>query len=275
MGLGNWLIGKLSAYLTREKPRKPSYFCDFDRICHEVKPADVLLIEGQNRISHIIQRVTLSPWSHSALYLGRLHDIDDVKTRELIHSFYQGPPGDQLLIESIVGKGTIISSIQDYKNEHVRLCRPDGLAYQDAQKVISEALKSIGKKYNIRHFFDLGRFLLASKLIPRRWKSSLFNYDPGQATQDICSAVIANAFIAINFPVLPLIRETQEKTLELIHRNPKLFTPSDFDYSPYFNIIKYPMFSTSEPIYRSLPWHNEYISNDEEGVSTSKPSKDK
>ena len=268
MGLGNWLISKLSNYLTKECESGRAYLCDFDRICYEIRTTDVLLIEGRNRISHIIQRITQSPWSHAALYIGRLHDIQDPKLREEIHKHYQGPAGDQLLIESIVGKGTLITSITNYKNDHIRICRPTGLAYKDAQSVIAFAIKSLGKKYNIRHLFDLGRFLLASRFIPKRFKSSLFKYDPGQATQDICSAMIARAFTSINFPILPLIREDQKHNLELIHRNPKLFTPSDFDYSPYFNIIKYPLLSVSETTpYQNLPWREDLLSHDEEGIT--------
>jgi len=268
MGLGNWLISKMSKYLTKECESGRAYLCDFDRICYEIRTTDVLLIEGRNRISRIIQRITQSPWSHAALYIGRLHDIQDPKLREEIHKHYQGPAGDQLLIESIVGKGTLITPITNYKNDHIRICRPTGLAYKDAQSVIAFAIKSLGKKYNIRHLFDLGRFLLASRFIPKRFKSSLFKYDPGEATQDICSAMIARAFTSINFPILPLIREDQKHNLELIHRNPKLFTPSDFDYSPYFNIIKYPLLSVSETTpYQNLPWREDLLSHDEEGIT--------
>lgn len=275
MGLGNWLISKISKHLTKEWESEQSYLCDFDRICYEVRTADVLLIEGRNRISGVIQRITQSPWSHAALYIGRIHDIQDAKLREEIHKHYKGPVSDQLLIESIIGKGTLISSITSYKNDHIRICRPAGLTHKDAQRVIAFAIKSLGKEYNIRHFFDLGRFLLASRFIPRRFKSSLFKYDPGQATQDICSAMIARAFTSINFPILPLIREDQKHHLELIHRNPKLYTPSDFDYSPYFNIIKYPLLSvTGTAPYQDLPWREDLLSHDEVGI-TKHPEKPK
>src|SRR5690606_10917074 len=128
------------------------------------------------------------------------------------------------------GHGTFIRPITFYRDYHIRICRPTGLAHSDAQRVIGHAIKCIGNKYDIRHFLDLGRFVLSGHLFPRRWKSSLFTQeDPSQATQDIWSAMIASAFTAINFPILPLIREDEKKKIEMIHRNPKLFTPSDFD----------------------------------------------
>ena len=273
MGLGAWFYEKLGNYLTKERPHKRGYLCDFGRICHEVKPADVLLIEGQSRVSSIIQKITLSPWSHAALYIGRLHDIDDVKLREKIQRHYQGRPSDQLLIESIVGKGTVVTSIKHYSDDHIRICRPTGLSYQDTQKVIQYAAKYLGVNYSIRHFIDLGRFILRSHLLPGRWFSSLFVFQPGQVSEDICSSIIATAFGSISFPILPLVREEEHNKYSLIRRNPRLFTPSDFDYSPYFDIIKYPIFAFGEKAqYRSLPWVDNAYSNDEKGIFQLNPT---
>ena len=41
----------------------------------------------------------------------------------------------------------------------------------------------------------------------------------------------------------------------MFRRNSKLITPPDFDYSPYFEIIKYPMLDFDElAVYKKLPW---------------------
>ncbi|EKD78131.1 MAG: hypothetical protein ACD_42C00032G0002 [uncultured bacterium] len=268
MSLGNWLVKKLSQFLLTTVSPSRSYLCDFSRIKHEVRLADVLLIEGRNRISRIVQRITQSPWSHAALYIGHIYNIDDPKLREFVQQNYKGPLSEQLLVESIIGLGTIIVPISKYKSEHIRVCRPTGLSHLDVQKVVSYAVNSIGRNYNIRHFFDLGRFILSSKFIPRRWNSSLFQKNAGKAEQDICSAMLAKAFSSVKFPILPLIRENDQQQLEMIRRNPKLYTPSDFDYSPYFDIIKYPMMPVvGFSIYRHLPWQEELMSNDDEGIS--------
>lgn len=268
MSLGNWLVKKLGKFLLTPISESRGYLCDFTRICHEVRSADVLLIEGRNRISHIVQRITQSPWSHSALYIGHIHNLDDPKLREFVQQNYKGSPSEQLIVEAMIGQGTVIVPISKYKSEHIRVCRPTGLSHMDAQKVIAYAVNSIGREYNIRHFFDLGRFILSSKLIPRRWNSSLFKQKAGKAQQDICSAMIAKAFSSVKFPILPLIRENDKKNLEMIRRNPKLYTPSDFDYSPYFDIIKYPMMPVAGfSIYRHLPWQEELMSNDDQGIA--------
>lgn len=268
MSLGNALVKKLSHYLLKDITPSRSYLCDFSRICHEVRIADVLLIEGRNRISHIVQHMTQSPWSHAVLYIGRSHSIDDPQLRELAQHHYKGPLKEALIIEAMIGQGTIIAPISKYKDDHIRLCRPTGLSHLDAQKVIAYAISSIGRQYSVRHFFDLGRFLLSSNFIPRNWNSSLFKSSSGKAKQDICSAMIAKAFASVKFPILPLIRQNEQRDLEMIHRNPKLYTPSDFDYSPYFDIIKYPMMPVSGySIYRQLPWQENLMSNDDHGLA--------
>ena len=67
--------------------------------------------------------------------------------------------------------------------------------------------------------------------------------------------MIAEAFAAVQFPLLPLVQRGEGEQMQLYRRNPKLCTPSDFDYSPYFEIIKYPFFDLTEHAgYRLLPW---------------------
>ncbi len=120
----------------------------------------------------------------------------------------------------------------------------------------------LGRKYDLRHIFDLARFLFPWGLFPRRWRSTLFQHNALKPTEDICSSMIADAFHSVDFPILPLVKKDEEDNLELIQRNPRLFTPSDFDYSPYFNVIKYPIFKLGKD-YTShqLPWNRDEISN--------------
>jgi hypothetical protein len=270
MKLGTWLVQKFSRYLLQNVSPSHSYLCDFSRIRQEVRPADVLLVEGRNRISRMVRRITQSPWSHAALYIGHIYNVEDPKLREHIQQHYNGPMTEPLLVEAIIGQGTIIVPMSKYKNEHIRVCRPHGLSHDDAQKVISYALNSMGRTYNIRHFIDLGRFILSSKFIPRNWHSSLFQKSKGKAKQDICSVMLAKAFASVKFPILPLIQKNDEKQLEMIKRNPRLYAPSDFDYSPYFEIIKYPMIPVSGfNAYHFMPWKENVMSNDDRGLAPS------
>jgi hypothetical protein len=210
--------------------------------------------------------VTQSPWTHAALCIGHIHDIEDPLLRKTVKHHYNGPMNTQLVIEAILGEGTIVSPLTKYRDDHVRICRPLGLSHQDSQKVIAYAINQLGKKYNVRHVLDLFRFLFPWSFLPRRWRSSLFSHNAQQPTEDICSSMIAEAFNSVQFPILPLVKMDKEKGWELFFRNPKLFTPSDFDYSPYFSIIKYPIFQLSHTPYRNLPWKEGVLSNDEVGL---------
>ena len=245
----------LSRWLQRRRPPRIVPLSDFDRIRHELKPSDVLLVEGRSRISDVIKVVTQSPWSHAALYIGRLHDIENEESRAALSRRSAFPPSTQLVIESQLGAGTLVCALTEYADDHVRICRPVGLSAEDAQTISTHAINSLGLNYDIRQIFDLARFLFPWGILPRRWRSSLFRTRAGSETRTVCSTMIAEAFAAVEFPILPLVQRSEQDRIRLYRRNPKLCTPSDFDYSPYFEIIKYPFYDFADtPSYKLLPW---------------------
>jgi hypothetical protein len=68
--------------------------------------------------------------------------------------------------------------------------------------------------------------------------------------------MIAEAFAFVQFPILPLVKRSADDKVQMFRRNPKLCTPSDFDYSPYFKIIKYPFVDIHyHDDHHLLPWH--------------------
>ena len=245
----------LSRWLQRRRPPRIIPLSDFDRIRHELKPSDVLLVEGRSRISDVIKVVTQSPWSHATLYIGRLHDIENEESRAALSRRSAFPPSTQLVIESQLGAGTLVCALTEYADDHVRICRPVGLSAEDAQTISTHAINSLGLNYDIRQIFDLARFLFPWGILPRRWRSSLFRTRAGSETRTVCSTMIAEAFAAVEFPILPLVQRSEQDRIRLYRRNPKLCTPSDFDYSPYFEIIKYPFYDFADtPSYKLLPW---------------------
>lgn len=259
-----WLGEKITHWLTAEDSPHGPPPCDFDRLSFEIRPCDVILVEGRSRVSDVIKTITHSPWTHSALYIGRLADIDDADIREHINWMYDGDPQDQLIIEPLLGEGTIVQPLNKYSNEHVRICRPQGLSRKDVQQVIGFCSKHLGYEYNVRQLLDLARFLLPYGIIPRRYRSSLFEHHAGDSTKTVCSTLIAAAFSSVQYPILPVIHR-QGENLRLYKRNTRLYTPKDFDYSPYFEIIKYPLLGLNDlAVYRQLPWDQEgVICNDE------------
>ncbi len=229
----------------------------------EIRPADVLLVEGRLRVSNVIKVITQSSWSHTALYVGRLYDVQDPVAKARIQQHYDGPPDEPLVIESQLGQGTIVTPLKFYEKLHTRICRPKGISPEDVNKVITRATTYLGMEYDVRQLLDLARFLIPWwTFMPRRWHSSLFEHNAQGATKVVCSSMIAASFASVRFPVLPLIYQDENKKFTLKERNLRLFTPRDFDYSPYFEIIKYPLLGKDDlGFYRKLPW-------DETGIVT-------
>jgi hypothetical protein len=66
-------------------------------------------------------------------------------------------------------------------------------------------------------------------------------FGSGDPTKIICSALIAQAFDAVRYPILPKITRTASRKArrEILHiRDSSLYMPRDFDISPYFEIVK-------------------------------------
>ena len=48
--------------------------------------------------------------------------------------------------------------------------------------------------------------------------------------------------------------------MQFYQRNPRRFTPRDFDYSAYFDIIKYPYIDLDNTaVYQQLPWNDDGV----------------
>lgn len=251
----NFLRSAVVNWLKHKKPLPHTPLSDFEKVRHEVRLCDVVLIEGRSRVSEVIKLITQSSWSHAALYIGRMHDIEDPLLRDSLRQHYMGTPDTQLIIESELGVGTVVRPLTSYECEHLRICRPRGLDFQGSQKVIRYSIGRLGTSYDVRQIFDLARFLFPWFIMPRRWRSSLFSANPGISTQTVCSTMIAEAFGSIAFPILPLVKRTEGDQVKLYMRNPKLCTPNDFDYSPYFDIIKYPFLDFANYAEQRLqPW---------------------
>jgi hypothetical protein len=83
----------------------------------------------------------------------------------------------------------------------------------------------------------------------------LFEHNAGRPTKTVCSTMMAEAFAQVHFPIRPVLHQDEAGKLRMFRRNSKLITPPDFDYSPYFDVIKYPMLDFDElAVYKKLPW---------------------
>ena len=202
----------------------------------------MFLVEGYNHVSGVIKYLTQSTWSHSALYVGPL---DGRATAD-------GEP--HVLIEANVGEGVVSAPLSKYTKFHTRICRPVGLTEADCAVVCSYAVERIGYAYDLKNIIDLMRYLFPLQ-VPRRWRRRLIALGSGDPSRLICSALIADAFRAVRYPILPKVRLTgsrqaRDEILEIRHSS--LYCPRDFDISPYFNVVKPTIASGFD--YKVLQW---------------------
>lgn len=222
---------RLARYLQKELPDyKPPSTTDIARLKACLRPGDILLVEGNLRISVAIKYLTQSTWSHAAFYTGPLNDVDD-------------PP---CLIEADVIEGVRAVPLSKYAGQHTRICRPVGLSDEDRGKLVSFMTGKIGMHYDIKNAIDLLRYLLPQPPVPVRWRRRMLALGSGDPTRAICSTLIAQAFQSIRYPILPEIKIKEDckdgedcAQAEIMHiRHHSLFTPRDFDISPYFQVVK-------------------------------------
>ncbi len=199
-----------------------------------LQPGDILLIEGNEKIAGVIKYLTQSTWSHAAMFVG------DVL----------GPPQDggesRLLIEVNLGEGCVAVPLSKYQTFNTRICRPVGLTVADRQQVVRFMVDRLGLQYDTRHILDLLRYLFPIP-VPVRWRRRMIGLGSGEPTRAICSSLIAQAFYSVRYPILPRLDYVEQhehamsaysrrEIIEIRHHT--LFTPRDFDLSPYFAIVK-------------------------------------
>jgi hypothetical protein len=224
-GAGHLIARFLQRPVRGYEPFTPS---DPDALSQSLEPGDVLLVEGNNHISGVIKYLTQSTWSHSALYVGPIQG----------RAAEDGEP--HVLIEANVGEGVVSAPLSKYFRFHTRICRPVNLTADDCATVCRYAIERVGLAYDMKNIIDLMRYLLPLP-VPQRWRRRMIALGSGDPSRQICSALIADAFSAVRYPILPkitLARSTQalEQILEIRHSS--LYCPRDFDISPYFNVVK-------------------------------------
>jgi hypothetical protein len=239
----------LARYLSRERhvhgatPPTPP-----DRLVSCLEPADVLLVEGNSQISIAIKYLTQSTWSHAALYVGAHRDG---RLAQPTHCF----------IEADLMEGVRSVGIEAFAGKATRICRPVGLTDEERGAIASFAIARLGHRYDLENVVDLARYLLPTPPVPTRFRRRMIAFGSGDPTRAICSTLIAQAFQAVHYPVLPTVEYRAAATEdcpgcldEIVHiRHHSLFVPRDFDVSPYFRIIKPTI--EGEFDFRTLKWN--------------------
>jgi hypothetical protein len=256
--LAEWFVRQLT------RPRREYrrvVFNDPVRLKSRIRPGDVVLVDGDQRISQVVKYLTMSPWSHSAIYVGSALLHDAASRAEVWRRF--GSEARYLIVEALVDKGVVVSPLTKYIDFNIRVCRPHGLSREQIETVVKHALSRVGFTYDRRNILDLFRYLLPVQLLPARLREDALHFGSGKETETICSSLLAEAFGRVGHPVLPMhIRRTQKRPSKLRQRvfgrptrrarsgffrarHPTLCVPQDFDLSPYFDVVK---FNARDPV---------------------------
>lgn len=228
------------AWLNRQRDPKEHALSDFDKARLELRPGDVILVEGRSRVSRKLRTISVSRWTHAALYIGRPLDIEDPDLRTILGNFIEVGNDVPLIIETRIGHGVSVRPLLELEHDHLRICRPKGLPPKDVQQAIRYAINHLGSYREGTQLLDLIRFLFPWGLLPAAWRLPLFRRWPGRHTRNASASFIAEAFGFIQFPIYPLVKVTTDKGIQLLRRHPGLCLPFEIDMSPNFEIVKYP-----------------------------------
>lgn len=240
--MGRCLARRLNAPVPGYVPLSST---DFEALCATIRPGDILLVEGTERVSTAIKYLTQSTWSHAAIYVG-----------DALPAPADGAERPRL-IEVNLGQGCVAAVLSKYSAHNTRICRPVGLTAQDLGAVIAFMIGRVGLEYDMRNIWDLVRYFLPTPPVPVRWRRRMLTIGSGDPTRAICSSLIAQAFQSIRYPILPEIRTigpsrtfTEREIFRIRHHS--LFVPRDFDISPYFAVVKPTLVQGFD--YRKLVW---------------------
>jgi hypothetical protein len=266
--LKQYISARIIRYLAQPTRRYAPFFAPDPEITRRtLQPGDVVLIEGNTRLSAIIKFLTQSTWSHAALYVGeRPGDRGPGRTAA-------ADLEANVLLEAEAEIGVTTVPLSKYAHFNLRICRPAGLSLEARQTVVDYALARVGKQYDNKQIVDLARYLFPYPPVPVWFRRRMLAIGSGDPTKAICSGLIAESFASIHYPILPERIAVDGKTFgvapfiesEVEHiRRHGLYTPRDFDVSPFFEIIK-PGLDGFD--YRTLVWQPAGVGVDAEALA--------
>jgi Permuted papain-like amidase enzyme, YaeF/YiiX, C92 family len=245
-----YLSAKILRFLAQPTVRYAPFFAPDPAVVRSaLKPGDIVLVEGNSRLSGIIKFLTQSTWSHAALCVGeRPGDV--------------APSGEpNILLEAEADTGVVTVPLSKYAGFNIRICRPVGLDEESKKTVIDYAVARIGKPYDSKQIVDLARYLFPYPPVPVWFRRRMLAIGAGDPTKAICSTLIAESFASIHYPILPESVSINGKTYSVAPyvksenehiRRHGLYTPRDFDISPFFSIVKPTIAAGFD--YRTVEW---------------------
>ena len=220
---------RLAAFLSKDLPGYERLDAvAIDVIARTLEKGDIVLVDGNTRISTAIKYLTQSTWSHACLYVGE-----------------KGADSSQLnLLEADLKDGVHLTNLDHFGNFNLRICRPVNLSDAEIEQLVEFARQRIGHQYDLKNVIDLIRYVIQKPAVPNHYRGALLSLGSGEPTKAICSTLIAESFQSIDYPILPRRNEVDGLSAKagevpLLYR-PHFthFTPRDFDLSPYFKVVK-------------------------------------
>lgn len=273
MRLRTWFTRRLLDWLSEPVPAyEQRVWNDPHALRRCIQKGDVVLVEGDNRISVVIRYLTQSSWSHAALYIGdelirHGGEIAERTRREF------GADAEHLIVEALP-RGVIAAPLAKYIDYNLRIVRPYRLRPEHLKQILGEVIGAIGWQYDLRNVLDLLRYLLPVQVVPLRFRRDALHFGSGQPTEVICSSLLGRLFARVGFPVLPQLEfpdadpegrrtgllgrvlghESEHFTGLFRMRHPTLLTPRDFDLSPYFEVVKFNAIASGVFDYERIHW---------------------
>jgi hypothetical protein len=185
---------------------------DMAKLKRTLRPADVILIEGEHLVSDWIKVFSYHTWTHCVLWTG--NTVPDVN-----------------MVEALMGHGVILGDLDKYRDLNLRLCRPIGISKDQARGVIRFALEHSGCAYDEHNVSQFVHFSFN-----RGWDPSaaIGRLDENKFT---CSSLIAAAFQSVGVSIIQFYDRSADR---YVSYHPTQVQPKDFDLSLNFEVIKTP-----------------------------------
>jgi len=275
LGVRTWITARLASFLNHPVGHyERRGWNDFDALKRQTRKGDVLLVEGNLRVSAVIKYLTQSSWSHAALYIGDELLRRGGEQRDAALAAF-GEEAGHLVVEALF-EGVVVSPLVKYVDSNVRLCRPHRLRGEHLEVILDDALAAVGWQYDVRNILDLAFHLVLVSLFPSRYRRDVQRLGSGAASEVICTSLLGRLFQKVRFPVLPSVtfpdgvdpqqlpaRRSRVSLLRRV-RSPyvgvfrqlhhTLLTPRDFDLSPYFDIMKFNVIEQRGFDYQKIEW---------------------
>src|SRR5215831_21406007 len=117
----SWLSDRFLDLITQPRRHYQRFVYNSpEKLRKTIQPGDVLLVDGDQRVSQAVKYLTQSTWSHSALYIGDALLRRDPETRQRMQNRF-GREAKYLIVEALVEKGVVASPIIKYLDFNIRI----------------------------------------------------------------------------------------------------------------------------------------------------------